>query len=76
MNLELGNLKSQQKALQERLKISKDYQKVLKNGTEAQKRSYGIETTLVEVGLTDKDADGVVDNYKEQWRVANAEAKK
>ena len=76
MNLELGNLKSQQKALQDRLKISKDYQQVLKNGTEVQKRMYGIETTLAELGLTDNNSNGVIDNYKEQWQVANKEAKK
>ena len=64
-NQELGLLKAQAKALQERIKISEEYAQALL-GDEGLKNKYNVKNSLNEYGLTDVDLDGIVDNYSQQ----------
>ena len=64
-NKALGILQAEVKALDDRIKISKEYQKALL-GDAALKEKYNVKNSLDEYGLTDTDLDGVVDNYSEQ----------
>lgn len=64
-NKELGLLQAQNKTLDKRIKISKEYQKALL-GDAKLKEKYNVKNSLDEYGLTDKDLDGVVDNYSQQ----------
>ena len=74
----LNLLVQEQKTLDKRIDIAKKYADALKTGKS--NLAYGIDMagkeSLASLGLTDKDADGVIDNYIAKFEEARQAARK